>query len=270
MKLVVKIGGRVLEEARLQRRLVRQVVRLAQAGHKVVVVHGGGATLTDMLAKLGLKSRFVSGLRYTDTRTRDAALMVLAGLVNKRLVAEFSRQGQDAVGLCGGDAALARVKKLELGPNVNSNGRKVGLGWVGRTSRVNTAFLSKLLKDGMVPVIASLGLGPKGEYYNVNADEMASAIAVALEADSLIFVSDTEGVKDSSRRRIPLIKVHEIESLVRRKIVTDGMVPKLRSCARTLKKNVSEIAILGAGKRDALWNAVVGKKNIGTRIVRSP
>ncbi len=98
---------------------------------------------------------------------------------------------------------------------------------------------------------------------------IAGSQSLALEADSLIFVSDTEGVKDASRRRIPLIKVHEIESLVRRKIVTDGMVPKLRSCARTLKKNVSEIAILGAGKRDALWNAVVGKKNIGTRIVRS-
>ena len=265
MKLVIKIGGKVLEQDALRRRLARQMVRLERAGHAMVVVHGGGATLTATLARLGVETRFIAGLRYTDRETRDVALMVLAGLVNKRLVAEFLSQGGTAVGLCGGDAGLTRTRKLRLG----ANGRRVDLGWVGRPARVNVEFLRKLMRDGMVPVVASIGLGPRGEYYNVNADDLSAAFASALQADALILISDTEGVRDHEHRLLPVIALSDIERLIRNKVVTDGMVPKLRSCARTLRKNVSEITILGAAKPDALWRTVVEKKNLGTRIIRS-
>ena len=265
MRLVIKIGGKVLEQNALRRCLSKQMVRLQRAGHTMVVVHGGGAILTDMLARLGIKTRFIAGLRYTDHATRDVALMVLAGLVNKRLVAEFLSQGGTAVGLCGGDAGLARTRKLRI----RSSGRRVDLGWVGRPVWVNVAFLRKLMRDGVVPVVASIGLGSRSEYYNVNADDLASAFASALRADALIFISDTDGVRDHEHRLLPVIALKDIERLVRHKVVTDGMVLKLRSCARTLKKNVSEISILGAAKPDALWRAVVEKKNLGTRIIRS-
>ena len=266
MKLVVKVGGKVLEQAALRRRLVRQMVRLSRAGHALVVVHGGGSTLTAMLKKLGIATRFISGLRYTDTATRDVALMVLAGLVNKRLVADFMSMGGCAVGLCGGDAGLARTRKLRL----RSNGRPRDLGWVGRPDRVNSRFLGKLIRDGAVPVVASLGLGARGQYYNVNADDLAAALAVSMKADRLIYVSDTDGVWDRKRRRLPVIRVKDIGGLVRQKVVTGGMVPKLLSCARTLKRNVSEILILGAQKSDVLWRSIVGKEKLGTRIVRKP
>ena len=266
MKLVVKVGGRVLEQAALRRRLVRQMVRLSRAGHTLVVVHGGGSALTSMLGKLGVKTRFISGLRYTDSLTRDVALMVLAGFVNKRLVADFVALGKCAVGLCGGDAGVVRTRELQ----VRSRGRLRDLGWVGRPDRVNSRFLEKLIRDGAVPVVASLGLGARGQYYNVNADDFAAALAVALRADRLVYISDTDGVWDRKRRRLPVIVEREIEKLVRQRVVTEGMVPKLRSCARTLKKNVSEIQILGAQKPDALWRSVVKREKLGTRIIRNP
>lgn len=266
MKLVVKVGGKVLEQAALRKHLVRQIIRLARAGHALVVVHGGGSILTKTLSKLGVRTRFVSGLRYTDKVTRDVALMVLAGLVNKRLVADFVGFGGCAVGLCGGDAGLVRTRKLTL----SSNGRQRDLGWVGRPVRVNSEFLEKLIRDGAVPVVASLGLGAHAQYYNINADDLAAAMAISMKADRLIYISDTDGVRDRKRRRIPVITEQEIEKLVRQKVVTEGMVPKLRSCARTLRRNVSEIQILGAQKTNALWHSIVKGEKLGTRIVQKP
>ena len=265
MNLVIKIGGQAQEDAVARRNIARQIAQLRRAGHRVVVVHGGGKVLTETLARMGIASEFHEGLRITDAATRDVALMVLAGIVNKQWVAELDTAGQPALGICGGDAGLVQARKLFVG----SNGRKRHLGFVGRPTKVNTAILDLAFSGGIVPVVASLALSPDGEYLNVNADDLAAALATALQADRLIYLTESGGVWDAQHRLLPTVKVYEIRSLIRRGIVRDGMIPKLRSCARTLGQGVEEIDIISSAAPQGLLQALAGKSPIGTRIVKS-
>jgi acetylglutamate kinase len=264
MKLVVKIGGHAAEDRVLRRPLARQITQLRRSGHQVVVAHGGGKMLTQALERLGIATEFHDGLRVTDAVTRDVALMVLAGIVNKQWVAELEAQGQRALGICGGDAGLVRARKL----TVDVNGRRKSLGFVGRPQRVDTRILHLAFQSNIVPVVASLGLGPGGEYLNVNADDLAAALATALRADRLLYVTESGGVWDAARRTLSVIKVNEIPSLIRRRIVRDGMIPKLRSCARTLRHDVGEIDIISPTTREGLLGVVEGRALVGTRIVK--
>lgn len=264
MKVVIKIGGQAQEDARVRRELARQVAALRRAGHRVVVVHGGGKLLTEMLGRLGKSTTFRQGLRVTDAATRDVALMVLAGIVNKQWVAELQAAGQRALGLCGGDAGLVEARKLR----VRSEGRPQDLGYVGRPKKVNVAILEIAFRRGWVPVVASLALGPKGEYFNVNADDLAAALASALKADRLIYLTESGGVWDAERNLLPNVRLAEIPNLIRQGIVRDGMIPKLRSCARTLRRNVREIDILSPARPRGVLEAVAGKASSGTRIVK--
>ncbi|MGD0128443.1 MAG: acetylglutamate kinase [Terriglobia bacterium] len=264
MKLVVKIGGKAAEDAKGRRRLARQIVDLQRAGHSVVVVHGGGSTLTRTLDRLGIHTEFYQGLRVTDAATRDVALMVLAGIVNKQWVGEFAALGQAALGITGGDAGMVRARKLSLG----SNGHKKDLGYVGRPYKIRTGVLEMALRAGIVPVVASLGLGARGEFLNINADDLAACLAVALEADRLFYLTESGGVWDANRRLLPLVKLSEIPGLIRKGVVRDGMIPKLRSCARLLRKNVGEIDILAADGSKDLLRAVNHGQHVGTRIVK--
>jgi acetylglutamate kinase len=200
----------------------------------------------------------------TDAATRDVALMVLAGIVNKQWVAELEARGQRALGLCGGDAGLVAARKLTVGVN---GGRK-SLGFVGRPQRVDTRILDLAFQADIVPVVASLGLTPGGEYLNVNADDLAAALATALHADRLLYVTESGGVWDAERRRLPIIKLNEIPGLIRRGIVRDGMIPKLRSCARTLRHNVGEIDLIAPTVREGLLRVVEDGALVGTRIVK--
>jgi acetylglutamate kinase len=264
MKLVIKIGGQAQEVARTRRNIARQIVQIRRAGHRVVVVHGGGQLLTQTLARLGIKTEFHQGLRVTDSATRDVALMVLAGAVNKQWVAEFSRAGQAALGICGGDAGLVEAQKHFAG----SNGSRRDLGFVGRPRQVNTAILEMAFKNGMIPVVASMALGGRGEYFNVNADDLAASLASALKADRLFYLTESGGVWDSDHRVLPMVKLGEIRGLIGRGVVRDGMIPKLRSCARTLGRGVNEIDILSPAVPGGLLKALEGKESIGTRIVK--
>ena len=265
MKLVVKIGGQVAEDPKGRRKLARQIVQLQRAGHAVVVVHGGGKTLTRTLDRLGIATEFHQGLRVTDAATRDVALMVLAGIVNKQWVAELAALGQPALGICGGDAGLVHAKKMSLG----SNGQKKDLGYVGRPQKIRTSVLDMALREGLVPVVASLGLGAKGEFLNINADDLAAALAVALQADRLLFLTESGGVWDAERRLLPIVKLAEIPSLIRKGIVRDGMIPKLLSCSRLLRKKVGEVDILSAERSHALLRAIENGQHGGTRIVKN-
>ena len=220
--------------------------------------------LTQALARLGIATEFHHGLRVTDSATRDVALMVLAGVVNKQWVAALEAQGQRALGICGGDAGLVAARKLTVGVN----GRRKSLGFVGRPQRVDTRILSLAFQSSMVPVVASLGLTPGGEYLNVNADDLAAALAIALQADRLLYLTESGGVWDADRRRLPIIKVGEIPGLIRRGIVRDGMIPKLRSCARTLRHDVGEIDIISPTARQGLLRVVEDGSRVGTRIVK--
>ena len=264
MKIVIKIGGQAGEEPGLRRSLARQIGELARSRHQVVVVHGGGRLLTQTLERLGIPTVFHEGLRVTDAATRDVALMVLAGIVNKQWVAELEAQGQPALGICGGDAGLVLARKA----SVRSNGQAKDLGFVGRPRKISPAVLEMAFRNGLVPVVASVALGPGGEYFNINADDLAGALATALQADRLLYLTESGGVWDAERRLLPVVKLGEIPSLIRSGIIRDGMIPKLRSCARTLRHEVGEIDILSPAAPNALLRAVAARVPVGTRIVK--
>lgn len=264
MKLVVKIGGQALEEPAVRRQVARQIASLRRSGHDVVVVHGGGKLLTRTLKRLGIPTEFHHGLRVTDAATRDVALMVLAGIVNKQWVAELEAQGQRALGICGGDAGLVTARKL----SARTNGRAKDLGFVGRPRKISTSVLEMAFRRGLVPVVASLALGPGKAYFNMNADDLAAALATALEADRLLYLTESGGVWDAQQRLLPVVKREQIQSLIRKGIVRDGMIPKLRSCARTLRHQVGEIDILSPATPNGLIRAVSAGGRVGTRIVK--
>ena len=265
MNIVIKIGGQAAEEEKDRRHLVRQIIALARAGHRVVMVHGGGKALTQTLDRLGIPTTFHNGLRITDAATRDVALMVLAGSMNKQWVAELEVQGQAALGLCGGDGKLVMARKL----TASSNGSKKDLGFVGRPSKINKTILDVAFKQRFIPVVASLGLSSSGEYLNINADDLAAALAVALKADRLVYFAESGGVWDAGKQVLPLVRLKDIQRLIHQGVVRDGMIPKLRSCARTLQHGVREIDIISPSTPNALLRTVLKGESVGTRIVRT-
>jgi acetylglutamate kinase len=264
MKLVIKIGGQAQEEAAMRAGVAKQIAALAHDGHRLVIVHGGGKLLTETLEKMGIPSEFHQGFRVTDARTRDVALMVLAGIVNKQWVAELAAAGTPALGLCGGDGNLAQAQKLRL----RSNGRSVDLGFVGRPHKINPEILDASLDRGMVPVVASLAPNARGEYFNINADDFAAALASAIEADRLLYLTESGGVWDAEARLLPVVKLNDISGLIRAGIVRDGMIPKLRSCARILGRAVGEIDILSPAVPEGLLRAAESQEAVGTRIIK--
>lgn len=265
MKIVVKIGGQSAEEQVRRRHLARQIAELSRAGHRVVVVHGGGKALTQTLQRLGIATEFHNGLRVTDAATRDVALMVLAGGINKQWVAEIEAQGQPALGICGGDGKLVMARRLVAA----SNGTRKDLGFVGRPTKINTAILDLAFSKGFVPVVASLGLSSAGEYLNINADDLAAALATAIGADRLLYLTESGGVWDAERQLLPLVRVKDIRSLIQKGTVRDGMIPKLRSCARTIQHGVHEIDIISPDTQNSLLRTIIKRESVGTRIVSS-
>jgi acetylglutamate kinase len=259
LRLVVKIGGALLDDATLVERCARCIVDLVAAGHQVAVVHGGGKALTRLLERLGKKSEFVHGLRVTDAETRDTALMVLAGGVNKKLVAALGQLGQPAIGICGGDGLTFRARKRENGG--------ADLGFVGEISSVDPHWLNTVWSAGAVPVIASLALGLDGEYYNINADQMAAACAVAVEAERLAFLTDVSGVWDADRCVIRLLPARRIKLLKDAGIVQGGMLPKLEACERALAGGVGSVHILPGTEMEALRQLARGEIQAGTELV---
>jgi acetylglutamate kinase len=265
MKLVVKIGGQGAEDPKGRKDLARQIAAIHRAGHSVVMVHGGGKVLTRTLEHLGISTEFYQGLRVTDAATRDVAMMVLAGLVNKQWVAELESLRQPALGICGGDGGLVRARKLTVG----EDGGKRDLGFVGRPRRIKTTLLELALSSGLIPVVASLGLDSRGEFLNINADDLAAALAVALRADKLFYLTESGGVWDTEKRVLPVVRLADIRRLISDGVVRNGMIPKLLSCARTLRTEVGEVDILSTTAPDALLSAVKKGKISGTRIVKN-
>lgn len=259
MRLVVKIGGTLIDDPVAIDRCARCVASMAQAGQQVALVHGGGKALTRLLERLGKKSEFVHGLRVTDAETRDAALMVLAGGINKKLVGALGKLEQPAVGMCGGDGLSFRARKRENGA--------VDLGFVGEISSVNPQWLNAIWEAGAVPVIASLALGADGEYYNINADQMAAACAVACGAARLAFLTDVGGVMNADQSVIRTLPANEITALRDAGIVRGGMLPKLEACQRALAGGVVSVHILPGAEMEALSGLARGAIQVGTELV---
>ncbi len=259
MKLVLKIGGAALENPATLRSCVRAIKSLVQDGHQLVVVHGGGSALTRTLKKLGKQSQFINGLRVTDAETRDVALMVLAGFMNKGLVAALTRAGVGAIGLSGGDGPvfLAR-KRNDGGPD---------LGFVGDICQVETRWLEAIWGAGGVPVIASVALGTDGEYYNVNADQMAAACAVACKAQTLIFLTEVAGVLNAEGLPIQRLETTKVPFLVSSSVISGGMLPKMDACLKALSGGVGRVRVFPSEKADVLADFYQKKIDLGTEVV---
>jgi acetylglutamate kinase len=258
MKIVVKIGGATLEDVALLQRAVLAVKQLA-AEHQVAVVHGGGAALTRMLAQMGKQSEFIDGLRVTDAETRDFAVMVLAGHMNKKLVAALGSVGQSAMGLCGGDGHAFRARKKM------TNGQD--LGYVGEICSVDPRWIETIWQQGCIPVISSVALGSDGQYYNINADQMASACAVACHANALIFLTDVSGVKDADGLVIRWLNLGMAAALTQRAVIAGGMLPKLQACKDALLHGVNRVRILPAAEVEALPEFYFSKIESGTEVL---
>jgi len=259
VRVVLKIGGAALEDKATLQKCARAVVELARDGHKVAVVHGGGTALTRTLKLLGKQSDFVNGLRVTDAETRDVALMVLAGIVNKSLVAAVVAAGNPAIGLCGGDGMTFRARKKQ------TEGRD--LGFVGEICSVEPRWLEAIWAQGGIPVLSSVALGSDGEYYNVNADQMAAACAIGCHAEALIFLTDVPGVKDADGAVIPWLNMKQAEDLVRGAVVAGGMLPKLEACGHALKRGVGRVRILPAVNVELLPQFYLTRIDCGTEVI---
>ena len=260
MRLVVKVAGALLERDEDVQNISRQIAELARAGHELLVVHGGGKIFTATLARMGIASRFASGLRITDRETRDVAVMVFAGLLNKKLAGAISLAGQPAVGVSAADAACFLAEPLQV------DEREGGLGYVGYLTEVNIEFVKSLWREGIVPVASCLGLGADGELYNVNADHMAAAAAEFISADRLIFLTDVAGVLDGEKV-VSVLRGTDIEDLIRHNKVSGGMILKLEAAKRALSGGVSEVRIVGGTQPRSLLAAANGGRCPGTRVL---
>jgi len=258
VRFVVKLGGAGLENPTLLHTCGKAISELVEDGNQVAVVHGGGVQLTRTLAQMGKKSEFISGLRVTDAETRDAALMVLAGRVNKSLVAALGTHGQAAVGLSGGDGHVFRARKKKTNPD---------LGFVGEIAATNPRWLEAIWTMGAVPVISSIALGFDGEYYNINADEMAAACAVSTKADALVFLTDVPGVKGADGAVMRWLTLAEIPLLEKQKVISGGMLPKLNACREALLHGVKRVRILPAEAAALLPNLCSTRVNDGTEVM---
>jgi acetylglutamate kinase len=258
MKFVVKLGGATLEDPNLLQLCARSIAELARDGHQVAIVHGGGVQLTRLLKQMGKQSEFVAGLRITDAETRDAALMVLGGRVNKSLVAALTQCGQAAVGLTGGDGHVFRARKKKT---------EHDLGFVGEIAATDPRWLDAIWTMGAVPVISSIALGFDNEYYNINADEMASACAIATHADALVFLTDVPGVKGADGNVMRWLSLNQVPELERAAIVSGGMLPKLNACKDALLHGVKRVRILPAHAAASLPDLINSRINDGTEVI---
>jgi acetylglutamate kinase len=270
MRVVVKFAGALLEDLSTVRDLSRHVALLARNGHEVLVIHGGGRLFTATLKRLGIESKFVSGLRVTDAETRDVAVMVFAGLLNKRLAAAITAEGQPAIGISAADNAC-----FSSAPLVH-NDIEGSLGYVGYITAVNVRFLESLWREKLLPVAACLGLGDDDQLYNINADHMAAACAEFIEADHLVYLTDVAGVLDGEKV-LSAISCEQIDQLVQSRVVSGGMVLKLEAAKRALEGGVREVHIVGGSSAGAalapnLFSPATGKKVFskvpGTRVLR--
>ena len=254
MKLLVKIGGTLVDDAGLRQRLAAQIDTAQKQGHAVVVVHGGGRQLTGFLAERGFESRFVDGLRVTNDATMDAVLKVLAGSVNAQLVGALRAAGAMAVGLSGIDARLTTATRMSE-----------ELGWVGRIQSADASLLHLLTDAGLIPVVACVAGDDQGRAWNINADQMAVACAQAFSADRLIFLTDVAGVLDREGHLLPFLNGDQISHLIESGVARGGMQAKLNSASTAALGGVASIVIASGAADDVLGRIVAGER-CGTEI----
>ncbi|MBR3759962.1 MAG: acetylglutamate kinase [Ruminococcus sp.] len=261
--LVIKYGGNAMTNKELKDAVMTDIVLLSQIGVKVVLVHGGGPEINEMLGRLGIESRFVNGLRYTDEETVDVVKMVLAGKVNKELVQLLAQHKGSAVGLCGIDGEMITAEKM-----TTEDGQD--LGYVGEITEVNTKPILDALANGNVPVIATVATDKDGNTYNINADTAAARIAAELGAENLILMTDIAGLlrdKDDPSTLIPKVNVSEVPFLKRQGIISGGMIPKIDCCVEAVRRGVNKTVIIDGRVPHSILIELLSNEGVGTQFV---
>ena len=268
--VVVKYGGHAMGDESVAREFARDMVLLEQSGVNPVVVHGGGPQIGAMLKKLGIKSEFAAGLCITDKATVEIVEMVLAGSINKQIVGFINNEGGRAIGLCGKDGNMVIAEKVTrsiMDPDSQIE-RIVDLGFVGEPARVDTTVLDQVLGRELIPVLAPVAQGLDGETYNVNADTFAGAIAGALKAKRLLFLTDVPGVLDKNKQLIKELSVGQIRDLIADGTITGGMIPKVETCIYALEQGVEGVVILDGKTPHAVLVELLTDGGAGTLITR--
>jgi acetylglutamate kinase len=268
--VVVKYGGHAMGEEQTARDFARDIVLLEQLAINPVVVHGGGPQIGAMLEKLGIRSEFAGGLRITDARTVEVVEMVLAGSINKQIVGFINGAGGKAIGLTGKDGNLVRARKLSrtvVDPG-SSIERIVDLGFVGEPEKVDVTVLADLLGRDIIPVLAPIAGGADGVTYNINADTFAGAVAGALKAKRLLFLTDVPGVLDTSKQLIADITADEARRLIADGTISGGMIPKVETCIDALERGVEGVVILDGKVPHAVLLELLTDHGAGTLIHR--
>ena len=267
---VIKYGGNAMVSEDLKNNFALDIVMMKYIGINPVIVHGGGPQIDKTLKALGIKSQFFEGQRVTNKETIDVVEMVLGGKVNKEIVSLINRHGGNAVGLTGKDGDLITAKRHSKGkkqsPEMN-HPEIIDLGLVGEITQVNPRILETLDKNEFVPVIAPIGKGENGETLNINADFVASKIASALKAEKLILMTDTEGVKNKTDKLQSGLTKKEVGSMIKEKVIKDGMLPKANCCLDALKSGVNKTHIVDGRIQHALLLEIFTEDGIGTQIV---
>ena len=257
---VVKYGGAAMVDDELKETFAQDVTLLKKIGIKMVIVHGGGKDITDIAGKLGIETKFIEGQRYTDENMMDVVQMVLAGKTNKDIVARINQHDGEAVGICGIDADLLRVKKFQ------ENGTDLGL--VGEIINVNTTYLNLLLNNNIMPVIAPIGVNEKWQAYNINADHAAASIAASLKAEKLVYLSDVEGVF-AGNQLIHSMDQEQANRLIETGVVNNGMIPKIRSAFKALSADVRKVHLIDGRVKHSLLLEIFTDEGVGTELVHS-
>lgn len=254
--VVIKYGGSAMGNEDAKKAVMSDVVLLSLIGIKVVLVHGGGPEINEALKKIGKEPKFENGLRVTDEETMDIVQMVLAGKINKDLVSALSDCGGKAIGLCGADGGMIKVKQ-----------KSKSLGYVGTITDINTEIIENALENGYIPVIATVGVGTDSKSYNINADTAAAKIAAALNAENLILLTDTKGLlkdKDDETTLIPVVNVSDVPKLVKENIVSGGMIPKVECCVEAVRRGVKRSFIIDGRIEHSILIEMLSNEGIGT------
>ena len=259
--VVIKYGGNAMTNDELKEAVMRDIVLLSEVGIKVVLVHGGGPEINSMLKKVGIESKFIGGLRYTDADTMEIVKMVLTGKVNKELVSALQLHGGKALGLCGIDGEMIVAEKKE---------GEVDLGFVGDIKKVTTKPIIDALNNGYVPIIATVATSADGQAYNINADTAAARIASCLRAENLILMTDIAGLlenKDDPSTLIPTVQVSDVPYLKSTGIISGGMIPKIECCVEAVRRGVKKTCIIDGRIPHSILIELLTNEGIGTQFI---
>lgn len=269
--VVVKYGGHAMGDALLGQAFARDIALLKQSGINPIVVHGGGPQIGQMLEKMQIQSRFEGGLRVTDEKTMEIVEMVLAGSINKEIVAMINAEGEWAIGLCGKDGNMVfaeKAKKTVIDPDSNIE-KMLDLGFVGHVTEVDRTLLDLLARSEMIPVIAPVAPGRDGHTYNINADTFAGAIAGALSAKRLLFLTDVPGVMDKDKNVQKELTATQCKAMIRDGTIAGGMIPKVETCIEAIEKGVEGVVILNGKTPHAVLLELFTEHGAGTLILPS-